>query len=128
MNHSLSSTGTVRYGRNLVSAGIAGIRNGQDAARGDQRLSAIAADAAQRSLRLAVVGACVGLLTSLLIRGRKRTPNAIALGAVGSFVGFAAGFGWTTRNVTSNVVHSTANEIRRTRDQHWLELNPIDYA
>ena len=128
MNHSLSATSTVRYGRNLVGAGIAGIRNGQDAARGDQRLSAIAADAAQRSLGLAALGACVGLLTSGLMRGRKGMSNAIALGAVGSFVGFAAGFGWTTRSVTSNVVHSTAKEIRRARDEHWLELNPIDYA
>lgn len=128
MNHSLAQTGAVRYGRNLVSAGIAGIRRGQDAARGDQQLSAIAVDAAQRSLGLAVVGACVGLVTSCLIRGRKRMSNAIALGAVGSFVGFAAGFSWTTRKVTSNVVHSTAKEIRRARDEHWLELNPIDYA
>lgn len=128
MNRSLSTTGGVRYGRKLVNAGINGIRSGQDTARGDQPLSVLAAEAAQGSISLAAIGACVGLMSSCLLRRRNRSTNAVVLGAVGSVVGFFAGFGWKTRNVASSVAHSTARELRRARDEHWLDLNPIDYA
>ena len=43
MNRSQSMHSSVQYGRKLVSAGISGIRNGQDSARGEQPLSTIAA-------------------------------------------------------------------------------------
>lgn len=128
MNHCQSVTSSVKYGRKLVSAGISGIRNGQDSARGQQSLSSLAADAARGSLALAAVGACVGLLRSHRADRRSRPSNAVALGILGSAIGFCAGFGWKTRKVTSSVAHSTARELRKARDERWLELNPIDYA
>lgn len=128
MNHSPSVTRTARYGRKLVKAGITGIRSGQDFARGEQSLFALAAQAARGSLVLAAVGACIGLLRSQLTDRRSRPANAIALGILGSAIGFAAGFSWKTRKVTSSVAHSTARELRKARDEHWLERNPIDYA
>jgi hypothetical protein len=57
-----------------------------------------------------------------------KDPEALALGTLGSALGFVAVFGWKTRNVTSSVAHSTARELRKARDEHWLESNPIDYA
>jgi uncharacterized membrane protein YeaQ/YmgE (transglycosylase-associated protein family) len=128
MNHSQTATRTVRYGQKLVNASIAGIRNGKYSARGDQPLSAIATDAAQLALRPAVVGACIGLLTSCLMRRRNRLSNAIVLGTLGSAVGFFAGFSWKTRNLTSSMAHGAARELRKVRDEHWLEQHPIDYA
>ncbi|MFZ1134693.1 MAG: hypothetical protein WAN69_07095 [Candidatus Korobacteraceae bacterium] len=128
MTHPQSVTSTVRYGKKLVNAGITGIRTGQNSARGEQKLSTLAARAARNSLALAAVGACVGLLRSYLGHRRNRVSNALALGTLGSALGFVAGFGWKTRNVTSSVAHSTARELRKARDEHWLESNPIDYA
>lgn len=128
MDHARSFTGNLRYGRSLVNAGITGIRTGQDSARGDRRLSKVAAEAAQGSLAMTAVGACVGLLASCLLPRSNRLAKAIALGGVGSALGFLAGFSWQTRDVTSSVAHSAAREVRRARDEHWLETNPIDYA
>lgn len=128
MTHPQSVTSTVRYGKKLVNAGITGIRTGQNSARGEQKLSTLAARAARNSLALAAVGACVGLLRSYLGHRRNRVSNALALGTLGSALGFVAVFGWKTRNVTSSVAHSTARELRKARDEHWLESNPIDYA
>ena len=128
MDHAQSFAGNIRYGRSLVNAGITGIRSGQDSARGERRLSKVAADAAQGSLAMAAVGACVGLLSSCLVPRGNRLSNAVALGSVGSALGFLAGFSWKTRDVTSSVAHSAAREVRRARDEHWLETNPIDYA
>ena len=127
MNHTPAAS-RVKYGRKLVNAGITGVRSGQDSARGEQSLSKIAADAARDSLALAAIGACIGLLRSQFVQKRDRPSQALALGAIGSVIGFCVGFGWKTRKVTSSVAHSTARELRRVRDEHWLELNPIDYA
>ena len=127
MNRSRTATRAVRYGRKLVNAGFSGVRIGQDTARGDQSLPAVAAEAAQQSLGPVVVGACIGLLTSCVMR-RQRSSNAVALGTLGGAIGFLLGFGWRTRNVTSSVLNSAAKELRRVRDEHWLEVNPIDYA
>lgn len=127
MNRSHSAS-TVKYGRKLVNAGITGIRSGQDCARGKQTLGKLAADAARDSLALAAIGACIGMLRSRFAEKRDRPAKALALGTLGSLLGFCVGFGWKTRKVTSSVAHSTARELRRVRDEHWLELNPIDYA
>jgi hypothetical protein len=128
MDHARSLTGNLRYGRSLVNAGITGIRTGQNSARGERHLSKVAADAARGSLAMAAAGACVGLLTSCLMPRRNRLSKALILGGVGTTLGFLAGFSWNTRDVTSRVAHSAAREVRRARDEHWLETNPIDYA
>ncbi len=121
-------TSTVRYGKKLVSAGITGIRTGQNSARGEQSLSTVALAAARNSLVLAAIGASAGLLRSCVASRRRHSSHSLAFGILGSAVGFCAGFGWKTRKITSSVAHSTARELRKARDEHWLELNPIDYA
>lgn len=121
-------TGTLRYGKQLIDAGVSGIRAGQDAARGQDSLSSVAADAARDSLALAAVGAGIGLLHSCLTSRRNRLSSALVLGFAGSALGFTAGFAWNTRRVTTRVANSAKRELRKARDAHWLELNPIDYA
>lgn len=121
-------TSTLRYGKQLIDAGVSGIRAGQDAARGQEPLSSVAADAARGSLALAAIGAGIGLLQSCLTSKPNRLSNALAFGFAGSALGFTAGFAWNTRRVTTSVANSTKRELRKARDAHWLELNPIDYA
>jgi hypothetical protein len=128
MNRSRPVTSTLHYGKKLVNAGITGVRSGQDSARGEQKLSTLAAEAARSSLALAAVGAGAGLLGLCLSQRRNRLAKVVALGTLGSALGFVAGFSWKTRKVTSSVARSTARELRRARDEHWLERHPIDYA
>ena len=128
MNHSPSATSPLRYGRKLFHAGITGICTGQDFARREESLSSLAAEAARGSLAPAAVGACVGLLRSCLSSRRNRLPKVLALGLAGSALGFSVGFAWRTRKITVSVVNSAALELSKVRDEHWLELNPIDYA
>ena len=123
-----SMTNTVAYGRRLANAGLTGIRTGQQTASPDQSFSALLADSLRDSLMLAAVGACVGLLRPYVTRRRNRLPRALAGGAVGSALGLCAGFVWKTRAATSGLVHSARKEMDRVRDEHWLEMNPIDYA
>lgn len=127
MNRSASTASKVAYGRKLVSAGISGIRIGQSTLDG-QAVSSLMSDSVRDSLKLAVVGGCLGLLPACLAGKRPRLASALVFGALGSALGFVAGFTWKTRKVTSSLAHSAARELHKASDEHWLEMNPIDYA
>ncbi|MGA2369118.1 MAG: hypothetical protein ACLPPV_15400 [Candidatus Korobacteraceae bacterium] len=127
MNRNAPATTRLAYGRRLVNAGISGIRSGRENFD-PQRASALVSNSAEESLKLAVVGACLGILPACLMRRRSRLSSALVLGAAGSALGFCAGFSWKTRKLTSTLAHSAAREVRRVKDEHWLDKNPIDYA
>jgi hypothetical protein len=115
------------YGRKLVNAGISGIRSGYR--EFDPELaSALVANSAEESLKLALTGACLGIIPAVLLARRSRTATSILFGTLGSALGFAVGFSWKTRPLTSKLAHSAFHEVRRAKEEHWLEMNPIDYA
>ena len=118
----------VRYGRLLISSGVSGLRKGGESYLHGQRLSAVLVHSVPVSLGLATVGACAGLLRSF-VRGRHaRAPHTLASGMVGTAIGFCAGLTWETRDLTSTMARSAAKQIDLTRDEHWLQSHPIDYA
>src|SRR5215469_14153095 len=127
MNAIASSGSTLAYGRKLINAGIDGFRNGHEDL-GPGSISSAVVAAVPESIALAAVGASLGVLPALLIRRRPRVSTMVALGALCSAAGFCLGFSWKTRKVTSSLAHSTMREVRKAKDEHWLELNPIDYA
>src|ERR1035438_928418 len=87
-----SSAAYLRYGRTLVKSGVSGLRSGQASHLQGQPLSQALTQSARASLSLATVGACAGLLR-FYVRGRRgRVPKTIAWSAIGSAVGFCAGF------------------------------------
>lgn len=126
MSSDTSTASRLAYGRKLVHAGISGIRNGRQDL-GPRSVSNSMVAAVPDSFKLAVVGACLGILPGLLMRRRSRA-SAITLAAAGSALGFCAGFTWKTRKVTSSLAHSALREVRKVNDEHWLERHPIDYA
>ncbi|MFZ0312972.1 MAG: hypothetical protein WAL85_09720 [Candidatus Korobacteraceae bacterium] len=127
MNRNAPATTRLAYGRRLVKAGISGIRTGRENFD-PQRAAALVSNSAEESLKLAAAGACLGILPALLMRRRSRLVSALVLGAAGGAIGFCAGFSWKTRKLTSTLAHSAAREVRRVKDEHWLDRNPIDYA
>lgn len=127
MNAIVSPAETLNYGRKLINAGINGFRNGHEDL-GPGSISKAVVAAVPESLALAALGATLGVLPALLIRRRPRASTMVALGALCSAAGFCLGFSWKTRKVTSSLAHSTLKEVRKAKDEHWLELNPIDYA
>ena len=128
----MSSDGAVgnylRYGRSLANSGAAGMRSGRAAYLDGKPLGAVLTQKARASLGLAAIGACAGLLQCLVSGRRRRVPASLALGAVGSAVGFFAGFTWKTRDLTGSMVHGAAKNMGVVRDERWLKRHPIDYA
>lgn len=118
----------LRYGRSLANSGAAGMRRGREAYLNGRPLSAVLTQKARASLGLAAIGACAGLAQCFLSDRRRRVPIGLTMGAVGSIVGFFAGFTWKTRGLTTSMVHAATESMSSVRDEHWLERHPIDYA
>jgi hypothetical protein len=54
--------------------------------------------------------------------------RALAYGLLGGAIGFGVGVAWESRRLTASVASGALKNIGRVRDEHWFELNPIDYA
>ena len=75
----------------------------------------------------AAVGATVGLTTGLI--GKRKSASSVAMGGlVGSVLGFGAAMAWTSRHFTAAACRRAVRHVNATRDAHWLEAHPIDYA
>ncbi len=127
MNPLTSASGKLAYGRKLVNAGISGVRSGHQQFD-PEKASALMTSSAQESITLGLAGACLGVVPAVLLARRSRSANAFVFGVIGGVLGFIGGFSWKTRSLTSTLAHSAGREVRRVRDEHWLEGNPIDYA
>ncbi len=123
MAHTSYIADSLDYGRELLHAGIDGIKTGE-------RLTLHSPDthiarSAQRSLVAAAIGGTVAIIAcSLTDRRRRLFSTMIACGTAA----FCADFIWRTRSVSSTLMQCAEKEITKVRDQHWLASNPIDYA
>jgi hypothetical protein len=104
------------------------MKAGRQAYLNGKPLGTVLSEKARASLGLAAIGACAGLAQCVLAGRRRRVPASLALSAAGSLIGFVAGFAWKTRDLTGSMLQGASRAIETTRDEHWLETHPIDYA
>lgn len=123
----MGHTNTVEYGRKLIHAGATGLRTGRTEFD-PEKAHALVTRSAGESARMALAGACLGVVPGCLLARRSRGANAALFGVLGSVLGFLAAFSWKTRSLSSTLAHSAIKEVRKAKDEHWLERNPIDYA
>lgn len=115
----------VEYGRNLADSGWQGARTALEG----KPVGDILSHSVRASWAPTVMGAGVGALCALVVQRRKpKTAAVVALGAVGGFVGFAAGIAWETRQLSSGIARGAMRNIGSTRDSHWLGKHPINFG
>jgi len=115
----------VEYGRDLAGSGWQGARG----ALLDKPVGEILSNSVRASWAPTVMGAGVGALCGLLARRRKpKTAVVVAMGVVGSFVGFTAGIAWETRQLSSGIARGAMRNMGSTRDSHWLGKHPINFG
>ena len=120
--HNPSLSQKLAYPRALVQAGLAGLRSGEFEA---DRCGPEFAVASRSALKAAVVAAGIGLLASNVRQNpRRAVRNALTFAGIT----FCADFCWNSRDVSRRALTAVRKEMSHARDQHWLELNPIDYA
>ena len=118
----------VDYGRELAGSALQGASKGRTAFLNGGPISPFLGDLNKKALKLATLGACVGVLGGYL--GRKHQPavRTVAYGALGGAVGFATGFAWSSHTFAESVARGALTNVAAARDQHWLKSHPIDYA
>ena len=122
------SKSSADYGRNILHSGIEGARSGREAFLHGESVTPFLGESVRGALKPAVLGACVGVLSSYPGHREKFVSRALAFGLLGGAIGLGAGVIWGSRHLTASAACSAMRNIGRARDQHWLSRHPIDYA
>jgi len=122
------SKSNVDYGRKLVDSAMEGARTGEGEFLKQESLASFLGESARQALAPAVVGAGLGALGGYLGTGRRSKTRALVCAFLGGAVAFGAGVIWESRQFTASVASNSWKSVSKTRDEHWLEKNPIDYA
>jgi hypothetical protein len=128
MNLTEWSRSSVDYGQRLVNSALEGAREGEQEFLKEESLSPRLTESARHALMPALIGAYLGAFSSSLAQGRRSTSRAVAFGLLGGAIGFGAALAWENREMGSSAASGAWKRIKRTRDEHWFEKNPIDYA
>ncbi|MBZ5685272.1 MAG: hypothetical protein LAP86_09560 [Acidobacteriia bacterium] len=122
------SKSNVDYGRKLVDSALEGARTGEGEFLKEESLASFLSESARQALAPAAIGACLGALGGYLATGRRSRTRALVCALLGGAVAFGAGVIWESRQLTATVASNSWKRVSKTRDEHWLEKNPIDYA
>ena len=122
------SKSNAEYGRRLLDSGIAGVRSGREEFLSGERLAPFVQESVRSAVTPAILGTCIGVLSSYSAFRQRSVARAILFGAAGALVGMGAGFFWESRRLTASAAGSALRNIGRVRDERWLVKHPIDYA
>jgi hypothetical protein len=122
------SRSSVDYGRKLVNSAIEGAHEAEGEFLKEESLAPYINQSVRHALVPAAVGAYLGALGGSLGNGQGSRKRALAYGLLGGAIGFGAGLIFDNRDFTASVASGAWKRINRTRDERWLEKNPIDYA
>jgi len=130
MNFVEWSKSNLDYGRKLVDSAVEGARAGEDEFLEiqEEALAPYLEESAKHALGPAAVGACLGLLGGYVAGARRSAARTLAFGVLGGLIGFGAGMIWENREFAARVGSGAWKNVSKTRDEHWFESNPIDYA
>lgn len=128
MNVGEWSKSSIDYGRKLVDSGLEGAQTGEEMFLHGEPLGPFLAKSACKGITPALFGLCLGIAGSRPWRRDRSTGKTFAFGLLGGAIGFAIAVGWQSRRLTVSVASGAIKNIEKTRDEHWLEKNPIDYA
>jgi hypothetical protein len=112
------------YLKRLVGAGLDGIA----AARHEFEGGAIPSARKPAVWTPAAIGTTIGMLSTRLDGNRKSASRTALGGVVGAALGLGAGLAWASRSHIASAARTATRRVNATRDAHWLETHPIDYA
>lgn len=128
MNFLEWSKSNVEYGRRLVNSAIEGAHQAEDEFLREGPSAPHLSELSRHAMVPALIGAYVGALGGSLGPRRRSPSRSLAYGLLGGAIGFSAGLLWENREFGANVASGAWKKVNQTRDEHWFEKNPIDYA
>lgn len=118
----------IKYGCDLLRAGMEGARSAEEQIREEESPRSVLIRSARTSLAPSVAAASLGLVAGYWVSRRKSAHNAVAFGLAGAVLGFAGGMVWGTRHMAGGMARGAIKKMDAARDTHWLARHPIDYA
>jgi hypothetical protein len=112
------------YLKQLIGAGLDGI----ESARREIDGGVIASPSRPEVWKPAAIGTTLGMLTTRLAAKHKSASRTAWGGLLGGVLGLSAGLAWASRGFISQAARTATRRVNATRDAHWLETHPIDYA
>jgi hypothetical protein len=121
------SKSELEYGRRVLGSGLEGVRSGREAFL-NQRPNTFLSESVREALKPAALGVFIGFLSSCSKKRQRSIARGLGLGSLYGAIGFVTGFAWASRRMTVRMAYEVRRNVGRTRDEHWLEENPINYA
>ncbi|MDR2614529.1 MAG: hypothetical protein LBC91_04305 [Candidatus Accumulibacter sp.] len=118
----------IAYGKDMLEAGFEGANNARREVLAAEATADLFAAAAQESWQPATFGLLAGAICGALADDRRPLRGVVAGGLFGAVLGFAGGFVWKTRPLTSAMARNAGRRINEVRDGHWLSKHPINYG
>ncbi|HEX4784000.1 MAG TPA: hypothetical protein VH350_06630 [Candidatus Sulfotelmatobacter sp.] len=128
MNFLEWSKSNVDYGHKLIHSALEGVHEAEGEFLQDESRALSLSESARHALAPVLVGAFLGALSGGAASPRRSSARTLAFGLLGGAIGLGAGIAWKNRQFTASVASGAWKKINQTRDEHWFEKNPIDYA
>jgi hypothetical protein len=116
------------YGKDMWEAGIEGANTARREVLAAEATADLIAAAAQDSWQPATFGLLAGAICGTLADDRRPFRGVVAGGLFGAVLGFASGFVWNIRPLTSAMARNAGKRINKVRDDHWLSKHPVNYG
>ncbi|MDR0379703.1 MAG: hypothetical protein LBI62_07170 [Candidatus Accumulibacter sp.] len=118
----------IAYSRELLGAGIEGANTARREVLTAEATANLVNIATRESWQPATYGLLAGAICGALADDRRPLRGALAGGIFGAMAGFASGFVWKIRPLTTAMARTAGDRINRVRDGHWLSKHPINYG
>lgn len=84
--------------------------------------------AAHNAWRAAAIGACVGSIGGYLVEDEKPVQSTLAGALIGGALAIGGLMVWGSRRLIAAAATGATRNVRTTRDEQWLDHNPVAYG
>jgi hypothetical protein len=118
----------VSDGKELIDSGYAGAHQAVKEALQDEAIQADLSLSAHNAWKAVAIGACVGSVGGYLTEDERPVRSALAGALLGGALAVGGLMAWGTRGIIAAAVSGAARSVHQTRDEQWLDHNPVAYG
>ena len=118
----------VEESRELIGSGYQGVNRAVKHALDDEGVRSDLSSAAHNAWKAATIGACVGSISGYLSEDEKPVQGALAGALLGGALALGGLMVWGSRRLIAAAATGAAKNVKATRDEQWLEHNPVAYG
>jgi hypothetical protein len=119
---------SVTDGTELLGSGYEGAHRAVKTVLHAEEVQADLTLAAHNAWRAAAIGACVGSIGGYFIEEEKPVQSALAGALVGGALALGGLMVWGSRRLIAAAASGAVQNVKVTRDEQWLEHNPVAYG